>query len=94
MLIYQGWLANDRGHFAAARILFEEGLAICREIGDRQGTAWALARLGLAVYWEGDPAGGLPLLEQGLALSREINDRLGTAQWTYLLGQVSHARAT
>jgi tetratricopeptide (TPR) repeat protein len=86
VLIYQGWLANDLGRFAEARRLYEEGLATCREIGDRQGTAWALARLGLAWYWQGDPATGLPLLEQGLALSREINDKLGIAQWTYLLG--------
>jgi predicted ATPase/DNA-binding XRE family transcriptional regulator len=88
VLIYQGWLANDRGRFSEARRLFEEGLAICRAIGDRQGTAWALARLGLTFYWEGDSAAGQPLLEQGLALSREINDRLGIAQWTYLLGQM------
>ncbi len=92
VLIYQGWMANDRGQFAEARRLYEEGLAICREIGDRQGTAWALARLGLVFYWEGESAGGQHLLEQGLALSKEINDRLGIAQWTYLLGQMRWAQ--
>jgi tetratricopeptide (TPR) repeat protein len=91
VLIYQGWLANDRGEFAASRNFYGEGLALCRAIGDRQGTAWALARLGMLAYWEGDPAGGVSLLEQGLALSREINDQLGRAQWTYLLGAVHHA---
>jgi len=65
VLIYQGWLANDTGQFAEARRLYEEGLVICREIGDRQGTAWALARLGLAWYWEGDPATGLLSCSRG-----------------------------
>ena len=38
VLIYQGWMATDRGDFAAARILFDEGLVICREIGTGMGS--------------------------------------------------------
>ena len=92
VLIYQGWMATDRGDFAAARILLDEGLAICREIGDRHGTAWALARLGLVAWWAGDLVTAESLLKQGLALCRETHDQLGTAQWTYLLGNVSYAK--
>ena len=65
---------------------------ICREIGDRHGIAWALARLGLVAYWAGDLATAEPFLEQGLALCRETNDQLGTAQSTYLLGNVCYAK--
>ena len=92
VLIYQGWMATDRGDFAVARILLGEGLAICREIGDQHGTAWALARLGLVGWWAGDLTTAELLLTQGLALCRETHDQLGTAQWTYLLGNVSYAK--
>jgi predicted ATPase/DNA-binding XRE family transcriptional regulator len=92
VLIYQGWMATDRGDFTAARLLFAEALAICQAIGDRHGIAWATARLGLVAWWAGDLATAEPLLKQGLALCRQTNDQLGTAQWTYLLGNVCYAK--
>ena len=34
-----GWAAHDQGDCAAARALYEEGVAIFRELGDQQGIA-------------------------------------------------------
>ena len=43
---YQGDVARDQGDSAAARTLYEQGLAIFRELGDRWGIAGTLADLG------------------------------------------------
>ena len=43
---YQGDVARDQGDTAAAQTLYEQGLAIFRESGDRWGIAGTLADLG------------------------------------------------
>jgi tetratricopeptide (TPR) repeat protein len=79
VLIYLGWMANDRGEFAKARSFLEESLAICTKIEDRRGIAWSLARLGLIELFSADPALGQEPLEQSLAICRTLGDRWGAA---------------
>jgi tetratricopeptide (TPR) repeat protein len=59
-----GRLAHDQDDHAAARKLWEEGLAIARELGDRERIAEALAYLG-----------GWGELEESLAIHRERGDK-------------------
>src|SRR6266567_4356779 len=49
-----GWLASQQGDYAEARALFEESLAICRELGDARGRGWALVDLGFLKRYQGD----------------------------------------
>jgi tetratricopeptide (TPR) repeat protein len=96
VLIYLGWMANDRGDFAKARSSLEESLSICHEIGDQRGIAWSLARFGLMEFWSGNLALGQEPLEESLAICRALGDRWGAA-WalhplagiTYLQGDVA-----
>ena len=53
-LNYQGDVARDQGDSAAARTLYEQGLAIFRELGDRWGIAGTLADLGSLAREQGD----------------------------------------
>ena len=58
---------------------FEQGLAVCREIGDRAGEAVALNNLSQIYHSWGRYEEALKLLEQSLAIRREIGDRAGEA---------------
>ena len=51
---YQGDVARDQGDSAAARTLYEQGMAIFRELGDRWGIAGTLADLGSLAREQGD----------------------------------------
>ena len=64
-------------------------MALCREIGDRQGEATALANLGLAAWQHGDPAAGRGQLEACLALRRELRDEVGIAYVLHLLADIA-----
>jgi serine/threonine protein kinase/tetratricopeptide (TPR) repeat protein len=60
-----------------ARTVLEEGLALSREIGERQLEAHALAALGLVCMNTHDPAGAAECFEQSRALREAIGDREG-----------------
>ncbi len=74
-----GYLALWQGDDAEARALFEQGLAISREIGDRQGMALSLSGLGLAAKDQGDYAAARAFYEESLALYRAIGHKRGVA---------------
>jgi tetratricopeptide (TPR) repeat protein len=70
-------VALNQGDYPAARALYEESLAIRRELGDRFGIAGSLNDLGDVVCKQGDyPAAGA-LYEESLAINRELGDRSG-----------------
>ena len=66
--------------------LYEQDLAIAREIGDRHGEASATGNLGLAYADLGETRRAIELYEQHLAIAREIGDRRGEANATGNLG--------
>ncbi len=71
-----GMLAFRTGDQAAARALFEEGLKIAREIGDRRQIAATLLGLGrLVALRQGDYQAGHRLFDEGLTIARELGDR-------------------
>src|SRR5262249_43540658 len=69
-----GVLAYRQGDYAAARSLYEESLAIRRELDDWRGIAASLNNLGVLAHEEGDYAAARPLYEESLALRRKLDD--------------------
>jgi hypothetical protein len=41
-----GFVVWQQGAYGRATALFEESLALCRELGDRRGIPWAIVELG------------------------------------------------
>ncbi|MFL5732491.1 MAG: tetratricopeptide repeat protein, partial [Chloroflexia bacterium] len=67
-----GALAALQGDYATARSMYEESLAISRELGDKRGIAVSLGNLGNVAYGQGDYAIAHSLYEGSLALMREL----------------------
>jgi predicted ATPase/DNA-binding XRE family transcriptional regulator len=70
----EGSLAYYQGDHAAAQLLFEQGLALAQEAGDKWGMAFALDGLGAQATSRGDYDRASAFSEQSLTLSREIGD--------------------
>jgi predicted ATPase/class 3 adenylate cyclase len=75
---------------ADARPLFEEGLAIAREIGDRKIEANLWCNLGDIATGNDLPA-ARTALERSLEIHRELGNRPGIAHAALLLGNVAHS---
>jgi non-specific serine/threonine protein kinase len=75
----EGWIGLRTGNYAQAVGPLEESLALCRQIGDLDGTAWALAGLGEVAFRQGDLARARALHEESLKLRRELGHKWGTA---------------
>ncbi len=70
-----GSLAQHQGDYERTMALSEESLAICRELGDKQGMASALNTLGNVLYERGSFQAARALHEEGLVCAREAGDR-------------------
>ncbi len=68
-----GNLVYELGELQAARQLYEQSLALRREIGDRNGIASALNNLGMLATAHGNLDQARELLEASLALRRELD---------------------
>jgi tetratricopeptide (TPR) repeat protein len=68
-------LASEQGDYARATALCKEGLARCRQTGDRMGLAWFLSTLGLVARDQGQYKRAAALCEEGLILSRDLGDK-------------------
>jgi predicted ATPase/Tfp pilus assembly protein PilF len=79
-------LAYRQSDYPATFSLAGESLAICREVGDRQGAASALIKLGNAATEGGDYATASEFLEEALSIWRELEDKRGTARALISLG--------
>ncbi len=73
-------LAYRQSDYPATISFAGESLAICREVGDKQGAASALIKLGNAATEVGDYATALGFLEEALTIWRELEDKHGTAR--------------
>jgi tetratricopeptide (TPR) repeat protein len=83
-----GMLAWCQGELGAARALYEESLAISRDLEDKRGIAGSLRDLGWVAHDQGDYGAARALLEESLALLRELGDKEGIAHSLALLGQL------
>jgi DNA-binding CsgD family transcriptional regulator/tetratricopeptide (TPR) repeat protein len=91
VLFAAGCLALPGGDYPRARALFEESLAIARELRDATWTAAALTQLGHVAREQGDYAGARALYEEGLAIRQAGGTRRGLALSHTALGHVALA---
>jgi predicted ATPase/class 3 adenylate cyclase len=87
-----GRLAEDQADYPAAGALYDEALAIRRELGDRRGVAETLNNVGLLVHRRGDYETEQRLHEEALAIRRELGDTWGIAASLGNLGGVAFRR--
>ncbi|HLF28682.1 MAG TPA: tetratricopeptide repeat protein [Anaerolineae bacterium] len=81
-----GWLADETGPQVP---LYQESLALCREVDDKWGTAFSLRGLGVSEADWGDDTRALAHLNESLALFREVGDRWGIALALFNQGWLS-----
>lgn len=84
-----GQLAYWQGDSLAGRQFGEASLSICRELGDRDGEARSLFRLGFACLSDGDLVAARGYFEEGLALARALDDRVGIPHLQNAIGEVA-----
>ncbi len=87
-LMAAGGLAFVGGDYVQGRRLYEDSLAMWRELGDRRQIAYLLSNLGFLTSSQGDQAAARNLLEESLAIRREIADTRGAATSLNNLGLV------
>ncbi len=83
------WLMDESGRDIP---LYEESLSLCRELGDKWGTAFSLRGLGATTAYRGNPEQGEPLLEESLTLFKELGDPWGMAVVLFSLAWVASNR--
>jgi predicted ATPase len=81
-----GVLAVAQDDFPAAQSSLNESLALYRELGDKEGTAFVLNYLGRIARDEGDFEEGYRLHEESLALYQELGNKPGIAMVLNNLG--------
>jgi tetratricopeptide (TPR) repeat protein len=81
-------VAAEAGDEAKERELYEQSLALRRELGDRRLIANSVLMLGGADLARGDYERATPLLEEGLALAKELRDTWSMSLALIALGRV------
>jgi non-specific serine/threonine protein kinase len=81
-----GWLAHHQRDLREARNLFDESLAIARELDDKWTMAWALHGLGRVAYFENDPTSTRALAGESLLVAEDLGDTWLIAFALHLLG--------
>lgn len=84
-----GGLAWLEAHYAVARSLWEENLAIRRRLGNRESVGWSAINVGLAAQGAGDYAAARAAYEESLALGRELDYKRMVARALTQLGEVA-----
>ena len=69
--------------------LYEEGLAIAREVGDRYREIGCIGELGLVAFERGEYSKARAAIEQCVAFMREMGDRTGLADWLMPLSMIA-----
>jgi tetratricopeptide (TPR) repeat protein len=85
-------VAYFEGEFVAAQDVFDEALAIRRELGDKSGIANALNNLGIVVYSQGNFIKAQVLYEESLAICRELGEKWIMAHVLLNLGHVAYGQ--
>ncbi len=73
-------LAYRQSDYPATSLYASESLSIYRQLGDRQGIASALVKLGNAAVEVGDYAAAPGYLEEALSIWRELGDKQGISR--------------
>jgi hypothetical protein len=73
-------VARDQGESVAARTLYEQALAIFRELGDRWGIAGTVADLGSLAREQGDYSQAHSLYRESIKIFQELEHKRGIAR--------------
>ena len=87
-----GILAWLQGDHDAARFRLEESLALCRELGYRQGLVQPLHFLSMEMLGRGDEAAARALAEESVEVAREGEERFDLAMALANLGLAAHTQ--
>jgi predicted ATPase/transcriptional regulator with XRE-family HTH domain len=79
LLFVTGILAARQGDHDRAVALYEESLALYRDMGHTKGASGPLRELGAVAYHRGDYEQAVRLNEQALAITREFGSNFGSA---------------
>jgi len=82
-------LAWFYGDVSQTTMLAKESLALYQQLGDKDGIATCLSRLGLDAIVKGDYERGSALEEQALAIFRELGDQWGVSNVYLRLGHAA-----
>jgi predicted ATPase/class 3 adenylate cyclase len=83
------WFVGDADR---ALDLFQEGLAIFRQIGDRAGSAVMLTRMGPPLQAAGRSQEAEAVVEESLPIHRDLEDKGEVALALHMLGSFAHDR--
>ncbi len=84
-----GTLTFCQGNYGAAKALYEESLAIYRELGNKTGIANSLNNLGNVAYTQGNYGVAKTLYKESLATQRDMSDKTGIANSLNNLGNMA-----
>jgi DNA-binding SARP family transcriptional activator/predicted ATPase len=79
---------EDQANYAAAVRLYQESLAIYRELGDLMGQSKCLINLGCSAQVQGDVAEARRLYQEGINICRAMDNRVALAVALNNLGQL------
>ena len=85
-------LANIQGDTDHSEKLAEEGLALYRKLGDKEGIALALYELGHIAWLRGNFVLAGSLIAESLGISREMGDRVSVAYSLFNLAGLANIR--
>jgi non-specific serine/threonine protein kinase len=87
-----GIFAFEQGENQEAVRLFEQALALQKEIGDKRSIAISLNGLGMVAKNQGDFASAQSYYEESLSIGRELGNRQICANLLNNLGNIAHAQ--
>ncbi|HZY42491.1 MAG TPA: LuxR C-terminal-related transcriptional regulator, partial [Anaerolineae bacterium] len=90
-LNFLGELTRTEGDYLAACSLYEESLAIRRELGDQRGIAISLINLGFVAHYQGDYRQAATFFAESLALFQNHGGRRGIVDCIAALAGVAGA---
>ena len=85
-------LALSQSEDRVARALFEDSLAIRRELGDPADLLGPLSGLGYAAMQQGDDVTAQACFDEALSIQQRLGDRVGMAESLNSLANLSHGR--
>jgi len=83
-----GTVNLTHGENSLAHLQLQESLEQCRELRNKEGTAWSLLMLALLLLTENNLLKVTPLLEECLVLFNETSNKQGRARALMLMGEL------
>jgi tetratricopeptide (TPR) repeat protein len=79
-------LANNHGNYSEAAQLYNQSLALLKELGDKSGVATSLHQLGILAHNQSNYSEAARLYQESLGIKRELGDKSGVAASLHQLG--------